>query len=498
MKRTKLYTLLIVYSSLFGACVSGETPEEILPVETNGVYLNLEFRQTNTPSTRTDGDYKENGTAAESYLSNATIVLENATTGELTQIRQNVINWIDTNQDDVFKTQPVKIIVPDGKYWLYIVANATHADGSSFLSVLSPGSDFSGSYSLGTKEACIKFWDDEHFVMTNVQNDISENTPGKGSVEIDLEAGKHTADYPLTVKVNLDRLAVKITAAPANNMQSAFIGNKLKASDGKSYTIGNVEIDGTALLNCVTRFNLIQVWKKGRNFTTTDRRDMLLNSPSSYTTYPFTDYYNRIRDMVSGNQVNTSGLFVSPGTPMYCLENNSPYYSDLGGNNLNALENTKMKGRTTAVLFRVKAELQQQPSGNNIEQTFYRYKKVFYADIVAMIEAHPDLKQLHVGPGSSASDLRAKGVEVFENGHMYYLYWIKDSNYTDQSLPYYSVMRNTWYGLTVSKINQIGDDVPGGNDYDPEDPIDVEYNYNIDVAITVKGWTIKDISHPVM
>lgn len=505
MKRLKLYTLLILlYGCLFGSCTLGEIPEDIQPSKSGSVYLSLEFKQTNIPATRTDGDKKEDGTSAESLISNAKIILVNCETKVLMQIDEDKIQWktpdMTPEKDNVCETEPISINVPNGEYWLYVIANTTHADGSSFSPYTSSFSEFIGAYSLSAKEECTKFWTDDYFVMTNVQNDISDkNDLAKGGIKIDVQVGKHPKSDPLKVSVELDRIAVKVTAGEAEGMKSAFIGENLKASDGQTYTFGEVTIDGTALLNCVTDFNLIQAWKKGERYGYEGvKRDMLLSSPSSAPSYPMDHYYNRIQDFVSDNQV--TGLFTNPEVPMYCLENNSPYYEEIPNvDNPNAQYFTKMKGRTTAVLFRVQGKLKPSTNGNDLTRTFYRYNKTLYADIEALLNANTKLQDAGLSFNSVASDLRTAGVDVYENGHMYYIHYIKDTNYTNKEYhKYYSVMRNTWYQLKVTNIQRIGDDAPGGKDYESTDPIDVDNGYFINVSVTLKGWTIKEVSHPVI
>lgn len=518
MKRMKPDTFLLLCllcCSLMGSCTSEEITADIRPSETGHVYLSLEFRQTNSPATRTDGDTKEDGTPAESFISNAKIILVSQSTGELTEIDENEIRWIQTDRDNVYQTFPIGLNVPDGTYRLYVITNATHADGSSFSPDISSVNNLTGAYSNftatdlpGTKDACARFWAANHFVMTNVQNDISWETgvhnPTRGGIEINIKAGLYPINNPLPVSVNLDRIAVKVTAGAADGMESSFTGTGLEASDGNSYTFGEMTVDGTALLNCVTDFNLIQVWEKGERYGETGvERDMWLRTPSTETAplYSRDHYYNRIPDFVSENRV--TGLFTSPEAPMYCLENNSPYYKSIPGwenwGDKNATDLTKMKGRTTAVLFRVQAKLRPSAgAGNDLVRTFYRYNKTLYADIQALLNANAELSAAGLTPASTASDLRTAGVEVYENGYMYYIHWIADTNYTDKEYyHYYSVMRNTWYQLKVTGIREIGDDVPGGKEYEPTDPIDVIHNYDIVVSVTVRGWTIKDVSHPV-
>ena len=59
-----------------------------------------------------------------------------------------------------------------------------------------------------------------------------------------------------------------------------------------------------------------------------------------------------------------------------------------------------------------------------------------------------------------------------------------------QPVNYYSVMRNTVYKLTVTKLQRIGTDIPGGwnPDTDPTDPVD-EPTY-LQVRCMVNPWVL--------
>lgn len=94
------------------------------------------------------------------------------------------------------------------------------------------------------------------------------------------------------------------------------------------------------------------------------------------------------------------------------------------------------------------------------------------------------------------SKFRAKyNIKVYTDGIMYYTYYIKDQNYK-QGEPtkeehYYSVMRNTVYKLTVTKLQRIGTDIPGGwnPDKDPEDPVDPTNVYMV-VEAKANPWVV--------
>lgn len=82
---------------------------------------------------------------------------------------------------------------------------------------------------------------------------------------------------------------------------------------------------------------------------------------------------------------------------------------------------------------------------------------------------------------------------------MYYTYYISDENYlnvggadaTAKAKQLRAILRNTTYALTVKSISQIGDDVPGGWNPDPVNPIDNK-DYYIQVSVSVNPWVLSN------
>ena len=89
--------------------------------------------------------------------------------------------------------------------------------------------------------------------------------------------------------------------------------------------------------------------------------------------------------------------------------------------------------------------------------------------------------------GSTESDadptvLREKGVAVYENGYMYYTYWIE----TEGDI---YVARNVFYDLSFKSVNAFGDDLPGGA-YSSVDPIMTD-DPKITVSLKISDWDEK-------
>ena len=491
-----LFTVLTLY-----ACIGEETPIDNPSDKKAEMYLTLSLNRPEDTLTRTAGDETEEHEAGESGISNAKIILVgNGHT--IFEVFNDDIEW-ESNKG-TYTTQPIPLNIPVGTYYLYMIANAAHQDGTTPFPTTMTYDNITSIYTLNpTGQAGMdKLSTANYFMMANVQNNLSEDDC-YGGVEIIVRQGEHTTiDDPLSVHVNLERLACKVTASLSENIKPAILNTKLIASGNSDYVIDAVTLDGIGLVNCVNQYHLIQQWEEGTGFTTPEDRNMQLVTPSYSLSYSLDDgYYNRISEYISGKS-----LFKTKKTPLYCLENNSPYYDKLTKNDQIAAPGTKMKGRVTGVLFRIKAVITREHSSNEdiieddqdpgiwtkaapVVRTFYRYEGGLYADIPILVSENPSLSGK-----TTTMELRDAGVEVYENGYMYYIYWIKDKNYTNDGKTYYAVIRNTLYELTITNIKAIGNDIPGGNDYDETDPIDYLHT-DIDVTLKNSGWDLHEYWH---
>lgn len=80
-------------------------------------------------------------------------------------------------------------------------------------------------------------------------------------------------------------------------------------------------------------------------------------------------------------------------------------------------------------------------------------------------------------------------IEVFRAGSMYYYYPIQDNTY-NKTATTFSVLRNSIYQLKVTKISEVGKDIPNGPTPDENNP-----NYYMTVQVQVNPWILntKDI-----
>lgn len=394
-----------------------------------------------------------------------------------------------------------RISVGTGDYEVYVIANPpqgyTAPTTKIELTTTAIIDDISAA-TMGT------YAGDGSFLMFSACHGANQ-TDG---VEVTVSSS-NTYDDPATATVQLDRLAAKITYDAADldfqDAQEMFDENT---------TLSNVAITGFALVNGVTKTYLQQHWSGDAASAINDQPTPpatalkfanTLITPT-VTNNSATDFYNRWDDYsiinpdpnrdgwytdVIDNTVGKDNVFTTGR--LYCMENNS------GSTKENCFIKyvTDLNGNTTGVLFRAQATI--KGSDNNAgENCFYGYEGQYFATLQALATEFPSvfgseevtdvaaaLAAAYNGtaaegaPIQTVADFReAYNVRVFEDGIMYYTHYIMDQNYTAKNaegtqVNYHSVMRNTIYGLTVTSVIGIGDDVPGGwnPDVEPEEPV---------------------------
>lgn len=346
-------------------------------------------------------------------------------------------------------------------------------------------------------------------------------------VEVEVTSA-NTYDDPATATVQLDRLAAKITYDAADldfeDAQKMF---------GDNTTLTNVAITGFALVNGVTKSYLQQHWSKDAATAINDQAtppatalefENTLITPA-VTNNSATDFYNRWEEYstitpnpdkdgwyssVVDLTVDKENVFTTK--PLYCMENNS------GSTKENCfIDNvTDLNGNTTGVLFKAKATITGS-DGKAGEGCFYGYEGEYFKSLSDLKTKYPSvfgseeltdvetaLNNAYNGTAEESAKIQTVAdfretynVRVFEDGIMYYTHYIKDQNYTaadakNTQVNYHSVMRNTIYGLAVTSVVGIGDDVPGGwnPDIEEEEPV-VPPTY-LRVRCMVNPWVLSN------
>ena len=350
----------------------------------------------------------------------------------------------------------------------------------------------------------------DNFIMFNECN--AQDKKAGVSITIDPD---DTYDRPATCDpIYLDRLAVKITSSAPN---VTTIGTKDKPSELPA--IKKVQLVGFKLVNGVTKTYLQQHWE--RTLANAGSYPWFNNLQIPTLSNNATDFYNHLsafRTLTSEDGVYTAVVDEYDKVSYYNA-------SDLDAD-IYCMENkpaNDLYGTTTGLIYQWQATEVEGSDGNAGTNCFYSYGGNFYVSLAAIEQENPgafdaatitdiettklaaaekELKDACAKTGdekqSAISAFRVKyRIKVFTDGIMYYSYFIKDQNYvdsnTDKTSHYYAVMRNTVYGLTVTALERIGTDIPGGWDPDrePEDPLDPT-NVYMQIQVRANPWVVSN------
>ena len=190
-----------------------------------------------------------------------------------------------------------------------------------------------------------------------------------------------------------------------------------------------------------------------------------------------------------------------------------------------AFENTTTDvDDATAVYFKVKVALTEPANhaSDFRDGTFYRYDGRLYTSIQAIyndaatgaisnpftetnsitpLEVVNKIKDATTNKLTTDEDKLAKfrqdyKIEVYREGMMYYRWAISDNAYkpfvASETTHTYSVLRNSIYRLTVTKVSEIGKDVPNGPE--PDDP-DKNPNFYMNVKVSINPWVLNEINN---
>lgn len=485
------------------------------------------------PTEGTESGDIEIGTSEENTISNVTILLCDASTHATVATFSSTDFTLTATDNNGVVTSPIAIpsTVTLGGYDVYVIAN----DPST--SILGTSDNVTSKVIEGITMDGMKntYAQDNHFVMFNECND--NNKIGGSSI---IFTADNTYDNPARCDViKLDRLAVKIRSQVKKEGEKENIDiDGINGNEGELNVVENVTLKGFKLLNGATKTNLQQKWTAATTGTYPWVNTLItpfLNAGHSTNAESGVGYYNHLSNFRTITKGTGNSYTVvkdtyasvdayndsNPTADIYCMENNPTWD---GSKIVDALN-----GNTTGLVYQwgVTIKDKEGQAGTSEsdelagENCFYSYDGKYYATLDALIADYPGV--LDKATGTSAdekkkaikdelseaykktageerenaiSNFRVKyNIKVYTEGIMYYTYFIKDQNYK-QGEPtkeehYYSVMRNTVYDLTVTALQRIGTDIPGGwnPDKDPEDPVDPTNVYMV-VEAQANPWVV--------
>lgn len=442
--------------------------------QADGVYMTLSIAGSNQ-STRTEGTVTDPGIKGESTITEGTLYLYSNNTGKC--VFRKVITSSMFDETTPNKTKPIKISVNSvdtedkDTYTVYFMANKTGIENPLATDASFDISENGGAeYGLTDESKIVMFNQNDHSRHANhstvrftAANNVSTNPATAGTVYLDRVVAR--IDEPTVTATN-------ITAAEAK-------------TENVTATIAGITYQKYAISNVNKNSYIVQKWSP--DFSTLSVK---------WGTTETTKYFQ------------PTSFFGDAKAPANLDKFGNVKYNYV-------FENTTTNAsEATALYFQIKANLTNEAKENAdfADGTFYRYDKKLYtriADIfsdaekgivsnpftesgVTTAEAVVDSIKTEDGKlipeGETLNNFRNKNkIEVFRAGSMYYYYPIQDNTYQPTT---FSVLRNSIYQLKVTKISEVGKDIPNGPTPDENNP-----NYYMTVLVQVNPWILntKDI-----
>ena len=454
--------------------------------QADGVYMTLKISGATSHGTRTgvtDGKTTtDNGSVAESTITEGMMYIYDGNTCVFRKVITAEMFDTKPTQTTAGVTKPIKVavtgdITTNKAYHVYFLANNTSindplADGTSFAASTSGGADYAAA---------------NNFVMFN-QNDVTKQAAH--STVTFTDAAKSETNPAHADEIKLDRVVARIDnpsfAETAKTVDDAAAGTTKNVAK----VVASFTYMGYAASNLNNNSYVMQNWAD--KFTT-------LNVKWGEAANKYYQPKNFFGTLYKGENLTTFGT-----SNTYAFENTTTDVDD-----------------ATAVYFKVKANLTdaEKATADFEDGTFYRYDGRLYTSIQAIFDdattgaiVNPfnlltvdqvlaKIKDATTGKlitdeAKLAEFRETYKIEVYREGMMYYRWAISDMAYKpfieSETTHTYSVLRNSIYRLNVTKVNEIGKDVPNGPE--PDDP-NKNPNYYMDVTVKINPWVLntKDI-----
>lgn len=491
MKKMNLLVMSLVSAAAlsFSSCSSNDDlTSGGTQSQADGVYMTLKISGATSHGTRTGETTgkttTENGNSDESTIKEGMLYIYDGNTCVFRKVITADMFKTAPTQTTAGETKPIKVAVTGAiktntAYNVYFLANNTSvndplADGVSFTASTTGGANFATA---------------NNFVMFN-QND---KTNAAAHSTVKFTDDNKSSDNPAPAgEIKLDRVVARIDnplfAETAKTVDNAAAGTTKNVTSVvasftyEGYAASNLNNNSYVKQNWDEKFETLSVkWVEGAN---------------KY--YQSKDFFGTLYE---GKKLTTT----------------------FSKNNTYAFENTTTNvDEATAVYFQVKANLTDaaKTTADFNDGTFYRYDGRLYtsiqaiyddaatgaisnpftetgnitsAQVVAMISKDGKLTEDEAKLAKFRKDYK---IEVYREGMMYYRWAISDMAYKpfveSETTHTYSVLRNSIYRLNVTKINEIGKDVPNGPE--PDDPIK-NPNFYMNVTVSINPWVLntKDI-----
>lgn len=454
--------------------------------QADGVYMTLKISGATSHGTRTsvtDGKTTtDNGSVAESTITEGMMYIYDGPTCVFRKVITKDMFETAPTQTTSGVTKPIKVAVTGAittgkKYDVYFLANRTNVDNpiaaTSIFTSTTGGADFAT---------------DNKFVMFN-QNDGTK-AAAHSKVEF-TDAAKSEKSPAAADEIKLDRVVARIDRPSfAETVTTVTPATDTKTSINVADVVAGISYEGFAVSNLNNNSYVMQNWDTNFKTLSVKWGEPKYSLPKS--TY--------------GTLYNAEGLanFDTKEKPVswkYAFENTTTDVND-----------------ATAVYFKVKVALTEtaMAASDFKDGTFYRYDGRLYTSIKAIFDnaatgeiSNPFTETNSITPAdvvAKISDADGKlttdeaklakfredyKIEVYRQGVMYYRWAISDNAYkpfvASDPTHTYSVLRNSIYRLNVTKVSEIGKDVPNGPE--PDDPVK-NPNFYMNVTVSINPWVL--------
>lgn len=450
--------------------------------QADGVYMTLKISGATSHGTRTgvtaDKTTTENGNTDESTIKEGMLYIYDGSTCVFRKVITADMFKTAPTQTTAGETKPIKVavtgaITTNKAYNVYFLANNTSIDdpiaATSIFTSTTGGKDFATA---------------QKFVMFN-QNDGTKEAAH--STVTFTDAAKSEATPAAAGEIKLDRVVARIdNPSFAETVTTVTPATDTKTSINVADVVAGITYEGYAVSNLNNNSYVKQNWDQKFETLTVKWGEPKYYLPKS--TY--------------GTLYNAEGLGnFDTDKWKYAFENTTTNVDE-----------------ATAVYFKVKVTLTE--TANNASDfkdgTFYRYDGRLYTSIKAIYDdaatgaiSNPFTETSSITPAdvvAKISDADGKlitdeaklakfredyKIEVYRQGTMYYRWAISDNAYkpfvASDATHTYSVLRNSIYRLNVTKVSEIGKDVPNGPE--PDDPIK-NPNFYMNVTVSINPWVL--------
>lgn len=453
--------------------------------QADGVYMTLKISGATSHGTRTgvtaDKTTTENGNTDESTITEGMMYIYDGNTCVFRKVITADMFKTAPTQTTAGVTKPIKVavtgaITTNKAYYVYFLANKTSVDdpiaATSIFTSTTGGADFAT---------------EKNFVMFN-QND-GTNKAAHSTVTF-TDAAKSEATPAAAGEIKLDRVVARIDRPSfAETVTTVTPATDTKTSINVADVVAGISYEGFAVSNLNNNSYVMQNWDANFKTLSVKWGEPKYSLPKS--TY--------------GTLYNAEGLanFDTKEKPVswkYAFENTTTDVND-----------------ATAVYFKVKVALTEtaMAASDFKDGTFYRYDGRLYTSIKAIFDnaatgeiSNPFTETNSITPADVVAKITKDGklttdetvlakfredykIEVYRQGVMYYRWAISDNAYkpfvASDPTHTYSVLRNSIYRLNVTKVSEIGKDVPNGPE--PDDPVK-NPNFYMNVTVSINPWVL--------